>query len=271
MNDAPSPLATPLPWDLVATDYAVEVVPLFEHYAADALRLAAHGTSARVLDVACGPGTLSLLAARSAKRVDAIDFSPTMVARFRARLAEARLDNVEVREGDGQALPFDDRSFDAAFSMFGLMFFPDRGKGFSEVRRVLVPGGVAVVSSWLPFDSVPLLTRLFSLLAEKLPDLPFGKSRAPLGDADEMQREMEAAGFRDVRVERHGHFLEAPSMQAYWDSMQRTMAPLALLRKKLGAEAWPQLSASMLKSLLDEFGPGAVRFEMAAWLGRGVA
>ena len=49
-----------------------------------------------------------------------------MVEQLEARVAAARITNVSAREGDGQALPHDERSFAAAFSMFGLMFFPDR-------------------------------------------------------------------------------------------------------------------------------------------------
>src|SRR5687768_15750521 len=97
----PSPLATPEPWDLVSGAYAEEIVPQFELFAADALRLADVKAGSKVLDVACGPGTLSLLAAGRGAKVDAIDFSPGMVERLRARLAQQKIDGVTVQVGDG--------------------------------------------------------------------------------------------------------------------------------------------------------------------------
>src|SRR5262245_7747216 len=143
-----SPLSTPIPWDLVADEYALDVVPLFERFADAALDLAAPLEGRRVLDVACGPGTLALRAARLAEEVTALDFSAGMVRQLEAKAAAEGASNLRALQGDGQALPFPDERFDAAFSLFGLMFFPDRARGFAELRRVLVPGGRAVVSSW---------------------------------------------------------------------------------------------------------------------------
>jgi len=72
MSTPRGPLAEPLAWNLVSHDYALEVVPQFEKYASDALRVAGLRTGARVLDVAAGPGTLALLAAKSAERVEGL-------------------------------------------------------------------------------------------------------------------------------------------------------------------------------------------------------
>src|SRR4029077_9096481 len=104
-------------------------------------------------DVAAGPGTLSLIAAAAGARVSAIDFSERMVDEFRTRAAAAGLAGaLDIRVGDGQALPFESAAYDCACSIFGLMFFPDRHAGLREMRRVLRPGGRAIVSSWVPFD-----------------------------------------------------------------------------------------------------------------------
>jgi len=85
------PLALPETWDLVAEAYALEVMPVLQTFARQALRLAGlpptgvHEHNARVLDVACGPGTLAFLAASRASRVDAVDFSPGMIEQLHAR------------------------------------------------------------------------------------------------------------------------------------------------------------------------------------------
>ncbi|WP_437878131.1 class I SAM-dependent methyltransferase [Sorangium sp. So ce513] len=267
MTQPASPLATPVAWDMVAADYVVDLVPHFEKYAAEALRLADIGPGARVLDVAAGPGTLSLLAAREA-RVTAVDFAPAMVERLRERAARAGL-TVDARVGDGMALPFDEGSFDAAFSMFGLIFFPDRDRGFRELFRVLRPGGRAVVASWTPMDRAPIIADLFSAIREELPGLPFGEGKAPLGDAGELRAEMEAAGFRDVAVHEVEHAIEAPSTEELWGSMVRSNAPLVLLRDKLGAARWDEVGQAIFARLRARFGDGPQRLSMVANLGAG--
>lgn len=267
MTQPPSPLAIPVAWNMVADDYAADIVPYFEKYAADALRLAGVGPGARVLDVAAGPGTLSLLAAGEA-RVTAIDFAPAMVEQLRERAARAGL-AVDARVGDGMALPFEDGSFDAAFSMFGLMFFPDRDRGFRELLRVLRPGGRAVVGSWAPMDRTPILGELFSAIRAELPGLPFGEGKAPLGDPDEFRAEMEAAGFRDVSVREVEHAMEAPSTEVLWGSMRRSNAPLVLLRDKLGEARWGELDEAILGRLQARFGDGPQQLSMTALLGAG--
>src|SRR5436190_855542 len=130
-NPSPSPLANPASWDLVSSAYAEEIVPVFEQYVRDALRLAAPPPGSRVVDVACGPGTLSFIAAQAGHPVDALDFSPQMIEKLEAR-KRATGAAITAVVGDGQALPYADATFGAAFSMFGLMFFPDRAAGFRE-------------------------------------------------------------------------------------------------------------------------------------------
>ena len=88
-------------WNLVASAYAEEVVPLFSRYAEDALRIAGVGAGQDVLDVATGPGTLAVLAARRGARVSAIDFAEAMVGKLRARIDAEAIANVEARVGDG--------------------------------------------------------------------------------------------------------------------------------------------------------------------------
>lgn len=268
MTQPPSPLATPVAWNLVAADYAADIVPHFEKYAADALRLAGVTQGARVLDVAAGPGTLSLLAATTAS-VTAIDFAESMVAALRQRASSLGLE-VDARVGDGMALPFEDASFDAAFSMFGLMFFPDRDRGFRELARVLRPGARAVVASWAPMDRMPLLAELFSALRDALPGLPFGDGKGPLDTPHDFEVEMAAAGFHDVRIQQVAHASESSSLRVLWESMRRSNAPLVLLRQKLGEAPWAALEQAVLGRLRARFGEGPQRLEMIANLGVGV-
>jgi ubiquinone/menaquinone biosynthesis C-methylase UbiE len=265
----PSPLATPEPWDLVRDGYVSELWEQFSAYAKDALDFAQVLPGADVLDVCTGPGTLAMQAALSARRVACVDFSPRMLEECRRRADLAGLTNVETVQADGQALPFEDASFDRSFSMFGLIFFPDRNAGFRELHRVLRPGGRAVVSSWRPFELVPPIKAAFEILLELMPELPFGKSKAPLGEANDFRAELEAAGFVsvDVRVVSHKNTAESPA--AFWASMARSTAPFVLLRRRLGEERWSELSARIFERLTERFGPGPLDVEPQALLGTG--
>lgn len=269
MADAPppSPLATPLPWNLVANGYADVNFEHFARYSADALSLAEVKAGESVLDVAAGPGSLVLQVAEVAREVAAIDFSADMLAELRARVEARGITNVDVREGDGQALPYEDGRFDAAFSMFGLMFFPDRARGFAELRRVLGRGGRAVVSSWQPMSRVPLLIAVFEALAAELPQIPLGDGKGPLTDPDDLRREMEAAGF-DVTVHDRTHAIETPDVDAFWRDMRRGLAPMVLLENKMGAEAFAPVAEGIHRRLRERF-TGPVRVEMPAWLALG--
>jgi SAM-dependent methyltransferase len=262
-----SPLAQPEPWTLVADAYAAELEPQFALYARDALALAGLPAGSRVIDVATGPGTLAMLAAGAGHSVSAVDFSPAMVANFQARLAAPGAPAIDVRVGDGQALPFADGSFDGAFSMFGLMFFPDRGAGFRELRRVLWPGGRAVVSSWAPFTGA--FSLLFEALRALLPDVPFAGGKPPLGTAEEMTGEMTAAGFTAVAVHTVAHTLRAPTLAEFWASAQRTNVQLVLLRRRLGEARWGEVVGGIYDRLHAQLGAGEVAAVGTAFLGVG--
>ncbi len=258
-------------WDLVASGYLQHNLESFTHFAQRAFELVPIGPTDRVVDVACGPGSLTLPAAQLARRVDALDFSSEMLSHLRQRLADAGIDNVEVTQGDGQALPFDDASFDAGFSMFGLVFFPDRAKGFAELRRVLRPGAHAVVSSWAPMDDIRVLRVMFEALYDAAPELAPTEPPPPpsLSTAASVIDEMSAPGFA-VEVTEVTRRIEAASMEEMLVSSREAFAPLCLIAEQLGDRfdgVWDQVRASMVA----EIGPGPVAFDMRALFGIGRA
>jgi SAM-dependent methyltransferase len=268
MTDAPkqSPLASPEPWSLVADDYTLELLPMFELFTRDALELAPTHAGARIVDVAAGPGTLTLIAAEAGRSVAAIDFSPQMVKNLKARLNGAQL-GADVRLGDGQSLPWGDGEFDAAFSMFGLMFFPDRARGFSELFRVLKPGGKAVVSSWAPFEGI--FKSIMGAMRQVLPEIPFGSGKGPLGDPDEFAAELRAAGFSDVSVTPKTRQLPGQTPAEFWAQSQRTTAPIVLLKNSLGPEKWQEVARGVGELLEAEYGTSEVIVQTTAYLGCG--
>lgn len=266
---APSQLCTPEPWNLVAEGYVTELQPIFARYARDALTLADPPAGAQVLDVATGPGTLALVAAEQGYRVTAVDFSEAMLDRFRRACTERGISGIDIRQGDGQDLPFADRSFDRAFSMFGVIFFPDRGAGFRELHRVLQPGGRAVVSSWAPTDEVPLLAAFAAAIRDHSPGPSGPMPSLPLADTDALRKELSDAGFRYVEVHRVAHEVEVPTVAGFWEANERSSATVALLRRAVGPAAWARISAQVLARVDAELGSGPHTLRLPALLAVG--
>jgi len=261
-------LGAPAVWDAIANTYATDVAPFFARYAEEGLRIVHPDASAQVLDVACGPGTLTFLAAPRVKRVTAVDFSPKMVDEVRARAAKDHLTNIDAEVMDAQSLRFGDGAFDAAFCIFAFMFFPDRGRAFGEMRRVLRNGGKALVATWAPIDRRPFIKLGFDAMAEALPQFP----PMPKGDLqvpEECIAEMTAAGFRDVTT--HGFTASAriDSAEHYWQIMERSGAGFAALRKKIGEEKWPNVQARLLEAVRKRIPEGGVELAAEAILSVG--
>ncbi len=101
-----------------------------------------------VLDLACGTGDFSIAIAKGVpgSRVTGVDLSEGMLEVMRKKVAEEGLESrIEARQGDGEALPFPDGSFDRVTIAFGIRNFENREKGLREMLRVLRPGGKLVI------------------------------------------------------------------------------------------------------------------------------
>jgi SAM-dependent methyltransferase len=103
----------------------------------------------RVLDVACGTGNLALRAAALGATVTGLDIAPALVDTAR-RKAEAAGLSVRFDEGNAEALPYGDASFDLVVSMFGVMFVPRPERALAELVRVTAPGGRIALANWIP-------------------------------------------------------------------------------------------------------------------------
>jgi len=252
---SPSPLATPGPWDLVAAGYEEATRPYLARFSTVGLERLGLEPTHRLVDVACGPCTTTLLAAPRVASIDALDFSAAMLEQARRNVSEAGFENVRLHEGDGQALPFADAVFDRAVSMFGLMFFPDRGRGFRELHRVLGPGGRALVSSWAPVAQAPLMDALFAAIRVLDPSRPPPQADVfSLENPDVLASEMTQAGFADVRVETVAQELEFASALHLWQMMIKGSVPFVLMRRGMGEQAWAEREPAAIAAMAEAVG-----------------
>ena len=108
---------------------------------------------------------------------------------------------------DGQALTLDDDSFDAVFSIFGVMMFPDWRKGLAEMARVTRPGGHGIVATWQNRGAATflLLGQIRSTLFPDRENAPMPEAVNALSDPADFAREMVAAGYRNPRIEQVTH------------------------------------------------------------------
>lgn len=264
-------LSTVAPWDLVAAGYSETTMTVFQGYMEAALELVELHSGDDILDVACGPGTLALAAAGRVASVKALDFSENMLAMLRKGMAAGGVTNIEPRQGDGQDLPYGDDSFDAAFSMFGLMFFPDRAKGYAEILRTLKPGGQICISSWAPVEDSPLMQTMFSALMAINPDMPAPKSDLEsLENPELLKAELAAAGFRDVEVRRVTNSMAITSVAEFWDGMVKGSAPVTLMKNSMSEQAWREKSTIAIAAVEKAIGALPALLSSDAWLGTGV-
>ncbi|HJU91392.1 MAG TPA: class I SAM-dependent methyltransferase [Pyrinomonadaceae bacterium] len=103
----------------------------------------------KVLDVACGTGNLALPAARTGADVTGVDIAPNLVEQARENAKREGL-SAKFDEGDAEALPYGDASFDAVVTMFGAMFAPRPELVAAELKRVCRPGGLIAMANWTP-------------------------------------------------------------------------------------------------------------------------
>jgi len=238
------------------------LVPLiFEPYARDLAARLAKTDPRAVLETAAGTGvvTRALAAALPAEtRLTVTDLNEPMLDQAKKRQPAGR--QIEWRQADALALPFEDRSFNAVACQFGVMFFPDKVQGYKEARRVLKPGGHFFFNVWDRIEENDFADVITQALATVFPnEPPRFMARTPHGYHDEKQirQELKAAGFTNVSFDAVNARSKAQSPRdpavAYCQGTP--------LRNEIEARGAPGLQAATeraAEAIARRFGTGAV-------------
>jgi SAM-dependent methyltransferase len=206
------------------------------------LELAQVGAGDRVLELACGPGGLGLAAARRVGpggEVVLSDVAEEMTAIAATRGAELGLENVAVRRLEIERIEEPDASYDAVLCREGLMFALEPGRAVAEIRRVLRPGGRAVVAVWATRERNPWLGLLMDAVSAQIgapvppPGIP---GPFALGDAGDLRRLFDDAGLADVHVGALSVPLRTASFDEWWGRTSALAGPLSAILASMPEE-----------------------------------
>lgn len=187
-----------------AGDYGV-VAKALEASALEFLARVPIEPGTRVLDVACGTGQLAFPAAAAGARVTGIDITPKLIEQARAR-ADAEGVDIQFDEGDAEALPYEDASFDLVISLIGAMFAPRPEVVAAELIRVCRPGGRIVMGNWTPEG---FIGSFFKTVGKYLP--PPAAIPSPLGwGSEEIVRERLKDGIVDLQLTQRDYAFRYP-------------------------------------------------------------
>ena len=199
----------------------------------------------RVLDVGCGTGVAALTAARAGAQVSALDLSPVLIAHGRQHAALAGVE-IDFTEGDVEALPFEDASFDAVISQFGHMFAPRPDVTTAEMLRVLKPGGTIAFSTWPPEHYVG---QMFALVGKFVPPPPGAAPPPQWGDPGIVRQRLGDA-VTDLMFDRAVMLFPALSPQHYRKGIEETLGPVVKLVATLKDEP---AKLAVFRAELDSF------------------
>jgi ubiquinone/menaquinone biosynthesis C-methylase UbiE len=200
-----------------------------------------HSTE-RVLDVATGSGNAALAAARRGCDVTGVDYVPALLDRARRR-AEAEGLPVEFVEGDAEALPFPDASFDVVSSVFGSMFAPDQEKTAAELARVVKPGGRIGIVAHTPDG---FIGNLFKVIAKHAP--PPAGLRSPIQWGTEARlRELFIGRIADLKAEKRFYTFRDRSPEHFIEYWRSFYGPTLKAFEAVGESGRDGLEADMIE------------------------
>jgi ubiquinone/menaquinone biosynthesis C-methylase UbiE len=252
--------------------YERELVPaVFGPWAPIVVELAHPSPGERVIDVACGTGIVARVAAARVGpggSVAGVDLNPGMLNVGRS-VATTTGDSASIQwhEASADKLPFPNSSFDIAYCQLGLQFFADRPAALREIHRVIVPEGRLALMVWRGIAESPGFQALAEILEKNIGPAPATIMRAPFGlsDASELNKLVEAAGFRDIKIHQRVGTVQFPSIERFVFSYVGG-SPLAGPVSQASDPAREKLMADTRQALGKYVSNGGLAFPIAAHL-----
>jgi SAM-dependent methyltransferase len=194
-----------------------------------------------LLDVATGSGNVAIPAALTGASVTGLDLTPELLEVARRRAAEAGLD-IHFIEGDAEALPFEDDSFDRVTSCFGVIFAPRHERAANELTRVARPGATLAFTAWTPEG---LNGQMFRTIGAHMPPPP-AEAQSPLqwGVEDHVR---ELFGGAELSFERRKVTLSHDSPESWVAYNERVLGPTIMTRAALEPQGkWEACKADLI-------------------------
>ena len=191
---------------------------------------------AQLLDVGCGAGQLSLIAARAGARVTGCDIASNWLVQARRSAAAEGL-SVVFEEGDAEALPYGNGTFDAVASLIAAMFAPHPERVAAELIRVCRPGGIIAMANW---TGPGFVGQMFKTIAKHI--APSGMPSPVLWGDEPTVRERLGSGAATLECSSHMYELSYPFSPAdVVDFFRANYGPMTRAFASIGEEAQRQL------------------------------